>query len=143
MSEENKAIVRRFVEQVQNRHDVNAVDELVSPLFVDRSGMEGIEPTREGTKQFLTVLFATFPDLHFTVEDMVAEGDKVVTRKTFHGTHQARFLGIPDTGNRVDVEVIDIMRIAGGQIVEHWAEADMLGLMQQLGAVPPPGQSGG
>ena len=82
-----------------------------------------------------------FPDSHFTVEDMVAEGDKVVTRKTFHGTHEGEFMGIPPSGRSVSMGLIDIVRISEGRVVEHWSEGDSLGMMQQLGVIPRPGQS--
>ena len=139
--EENKAIVKSFVEQVQNRHDIGALDELFSPDFVDHSGIS-TPPTLEGTKQFFTMFFAAFPDMHVTIHDQVAEGDNVVTRKTLQGTHQGEFLGIPPAGKPVKFDVIDIFRIADGKITDHWAVADMLGLMQQIGAIPSPGQAG-
>ena len=138
---ENKAIVRRFVDEVQNRHDLGALDELFSPDFVDHSGISP-SPGLEGTKQFFTMFFTAFPDIQATIHDQIAEGSKVVTRKTFHGTHQGEFMGIPPTGKRVAIDVIDIFRISDGKITAHWAVADMLGLMQQLGVVPPPEQAG-
>ena len=79
-----------------------------------------------------------FPDSYFTVEDMVAEGDKVATRKTFHGTHQGEFMGIPPTGQQVSTGLIDVVRIVDGKVVEHWSMGDNLGLMQQLGVIPAP-----
>ena len=78
-----------------------------------------------------------------TIHDWVAEGDRVVTRKTFHGTHQGDFMGIPAMSKQVTFDIIDILRIAGGKMAEHWAVADQLGLRRQLGVVPPPGQGGG
>jgi predicted ester cyclase len=83
-----------------------------------------------------------FPDSYFTVEDMVAEGDKVATRKSFRGTHQGEFMGIPPTGQRVSIGLIDIVRIADRKVVEHWSMGDNLGLMQQLGVIAEPRQSG-
>ncbi len=79
-----------------------------------------------------------FPDSYFTVEDMVAEGDKVVTRKTFHGTHEGEFIGIPPSGRAVSMGLIDIVRISDGKVVEHWSMGDSLGMMQQLGVIPQP-----
>ncbi len=142
-TEENKAIVRRFVEEVQNRHNIGALEELFSPDFVDHSGISSLPPTLDGAKQFFTMLFTAFPDIHASIHDQVAEGDKVVTRKTFHGTHQEEFMGIPPAGLQIALDVIDIFRVADGKITDHWAVADMLGLMQQLGVVSAPGQSGG
>ena len=83
---------------------------------------------------------SAFPDLHITVEDMIAEGDKIVARLTMRGTHQGAFLGIPPTGKQVTGTAIDINRITGGKSVEHWNNSDTLGLLQQLGVVPLPGQ---
>ena len=82
-----------------------------------------------------------FPDSYFTVEDMVAEGDKVATRKTFHGTHQGEFMGIPPTGQQVSTGLIDVVRIVDGKVVEHWSMGDNLRMMQQLGVIPTPEQS--
>jgi predicted ester cyclase len=81
-----------------------------------------------------------FPDSYFTVEDMVAEGDKVATRKTFHGTHRGEFLAIPPTGQQISIGLIDIVRVADGKVVEHWSIADNLGMMRQLGVIPVPGE---
>jgi len=81
-----------------------------------------------------------FPDLHFTVEDFIAEGDKVVARLTVRGTQQGIFMGIPPTGKHATVTAIDINRMAGGKSVEHWLNMDTLGLLQQLGVIPAPGQ---
>lgn len=136
--QENKALVRRFVEEVQNQHNLAALDVLYSPDFVDHSGITN-PPNREGSKQFFTVLFAAFPDMRFTIRQQLAEGDKVMTHKTFQGTHQGPFMGIPATGKQVAFDVIDIFTVANGNLTDHWAVADLLGLMQQLGAVPTPG----
>ncbi|CAB1060314.1 hypothetical protein D1BOALGB6SA_5080 [Olavius sp. associated proteobacterium Delta 1] len=84
-TEENTAVVRRFVEEVENRHNLGALDKLFSPDYVDHSGISTLPLTLDGTKQFFTILFTAFPDIGATLNDQVAEGDKVVTRKTFHG----------------------------------------------------------
>jgi predicted ester cyclase len=84
---------------------------------------------------------SAFPDSYFTVEDMMAEGDKVATRKTFHGSHQGEFMGIPPTGRQVSMGLIDIVRISDERVVEHWSMGDNLGLMQQLGVVSQPGDT--
>ena len=140
MPAENKAIVHRFVMEVQNQHDINALDELFSPDFIDHSGLS-TTPTLEGTKQFFTMLFTALPDIHATIHDQTAEGDKVWCRKTFTGTHQGEFMGILPTSKPVEINVIDIHRVVDNKITEHWAVADMLGLLQQLGVLPPPGQT--
>jgi predicted ester cyclase len=139
--EKNKALVRRFVDQVQSAGDIDAVEELCSPEFVNHSAPPGVPPDCEGVKQ-LTVMFRrAFPDSYFTVEDMIAEGEKVVTRKTFHGTHEGEFMGIAPSSRSVSMGLIDIVRVSEGRVVEHWSMGDNLGLMQQLGVIPQPGQS--
>jgi len=137
----NKAIVRRFVDEVQSAGNIDAIDELCSPEFVNHSAPPGVPSNREGVKQVTAMFRQAFPDSYFTVEDMVAEGDKVATRKTFHGTHQGEFMGIPPTGQQVSIGLIDIVRIVDGKVVEHWSMGDNLGMMQQLGVIPTPEQS--
>jgi steroid delta-isomerase-like uncharacterized protein len=135
--EENKALVRRFVEEVQCRHNLAALDELYSPDFVDRSGMTD-PPNLESVRRFFGGMFAAFPDMRFTIRQQIAEGDKVVTHKTFHGTHLGPFMGIPATGKAVTIDVMDIYTVIGGRITEHWTVGDMLGMLQQLGVAPEP-----
>ncbi len=140
-AQENKALVRRFVDEVQSGGNIDAIDELCSPEFVNHSAPPGVPSNTEGVKQVTAMFRQAFPDSYFTVEDMIAEGDKVATRKTFHGTHQGEFMGIPPTGKQVTFTGIHIFRIAGGKVAEHWLEVDTLGLLQQLGAIPAPGQA--
>jgi steroid delta-isomerase-like uncharacterized protein len=140
-TEENKSIVRRFVDEVQSKDDIDAIDELCSPEFVNHSAPPGVPSNCEGVKQVTAMFRQAFPDSYFTVEDMVAEGDKVATRKTFHGTHQGEFMGIPPTGQQVSTGLIDVVRIVDGKVVEHWSMGDNLGMMQQLGVIPTPEQS--
>jgi steroid delta-isomerase-like uncharacterized protein len=142
MSEaENKTIAERFNEDVWGRGDEAALEELLAPDFVDHDALPGQSPDREGHRQILAEFRSAFPDLHVTTEDVVAEGDKVVSRWTARGTHQGELLGIAPTGNGVTIKGIDVLRIAGGRIVERWAQSNDLELMQQLGVVPTPGQS--
>jgi predicted ester cyclase len=142
-AEENKTLVRRFVDEVQIQGNTDLIDEICSPEFVNHSSPPGLPAGREGIKQLTAMFRAAFPDSYFTVEDMIGEGDKVATRKTFHGTHQGEFMGIPPTGRQVSTGLIDIVRISGGRVVEHWSMGDNLGMMQQLGVVPQPGESAG
>ena len=135
-TEENKALVRRFVDEVQSAGNTDAIDEICSSEFVNHSASPGVPSNREGVKRLTAMFRQAFPDSYFTIEDMMAEGDKVATRKTFHGTHQGEFMGIPPTGQQVSMGLIDIVRIAEGRVVEHWAVGDNLGMMQQLGIVP-------
>ena len=139
---ENKTTVRRFVDEVQSEGNIDAIDELCSPEFVNHSAPPGVPSNCEGVKQLTAMFRQAFPDSYFTVEDMVAEGDKGPTRKTFYGTHQGAFMGIPPTGQQVSIGLIDIVRIADGQVVEHWSMVDNLGMMQQLGVIPGSRQSG-
>jgi steroid delta-isomerase-like uncharacterized protein len=140
-AEENKALVRRFVEEVQSAGNIDAIDELCSPEFVNHSAPPGVPSNCEGVKQLTAMFRRAFPDSYFTVEEMIAEGDKVATRKTFHGTHEGEFMGIPPTGHTVTMGLIDIVRIADGRVVEHWSMGDNLGMMQQLGIIPQPGDT--
>jgi steroid delta-isomerase-like uncharacterized protein len=140
-SEQNKAVVRRFVEE-SNRANLSAYDQLLADKFVDHSVPPGYPNDREGQKQFAAMLNVAFPGGTQTVDDLISEGDKVVMRWTARGTHKGEFMGIPATNQQVTVTGIDIYRVVGTQIVEHWGEWDGLGMMQQLGVVPAPGQGG-
>lgn len=135
--QENKALVRRFVENVQNQHDLAEIDELYSPNFVDHSGAANL-PGIEGVKAFFTMMFTAFPDMHFTIRQQLAEGDQVATHKTFFGTHLGTFIGIPPTGKQVSIEAMDIFTISEGKIIDHWSVGDFLSMLQQLGVVPAP-----
>jgi len=136
-TEENKAFVRQMVEEVFNQGNVSRADEFLAPNFVEREELPpGIPRDREGVKQLTTMLRSAFPDFKATIDDIVAEGDKVVIRQTWSGTHKGESMGVPPTGKSVSFGVIDILRMAGGKCVEHWGQMDSMGLMQQLGAIP-------
>jgi steroid delta-isomerase-like uncharacterized protein len=139
-AEQNKALVRRLVEEVQSGHNLGLVNELLAADFVDHSVPPGLPPDREGVKMQFAMFFQAFPDLHVVIHEQVAEGDRVVTRKTFHGTHQGDLIGIPPTGRPVAFDVIDILRVRDGRITDHWNLVDQLGLMRQIGAIPAPEQ---
>ena len=137
---ENTALVRRLIDELINGGDLAVADELFAADFVYRApGMEVRGP--DGMRQVFAMLRGAFPDWHETVEDLIAEGDRVVFRVTGRGTHRGAFFGIPPTGKAVAMVGIDIVRVAGGRLAEHWAVFDQLGLMQQLGAIPAPGQA--
>jgi steroid delta-isomerase-like uncharacterized protein len=143
-AEQNKALFRQFVEEAFNRGNLSLADELLAPDFVEHEELPpGIPAGREGVKVLASMLRSAFPDFKATIDDMIAEGDKVVMRQTWTGTHKGEFMGIPATGKRVSFGVIDIVRIDGGKCVEHWGQMDSMGLMQQLGAVPAPGEGQG
>jgi steroid delta-isomerase-like uncharacterized protein len=136
-TEENKAISRRADEELFDRGNLDVADELFASDFVyhdPASGEDWHGP--ESVKQYATMMRAAFPDLHYIVEDQIAEGDKVVTRYTASGTHQGELMGIASTGNRVEITGISITRIEDGKIEEIWENYDTLGMMQQLGVIP-------
>jgi steroid delta-isomerase-like uncharacterized protein len=135
MSEQNKSLIRRAVEEVWNQMNFISLDDLVSSDFVVHATGEEIHG-REGAKQFYSMLHRAFPDIHFTIDDQIAEGDKVVTHWTAQGTHQGEFMGVPATGRQFKITAIDIDRIIDGKVVECWTNMDELGLLQQLGIVP-------
>lgn len=138
-TEENKAIARRWGEEVWGKGNLAAVDELYATNFVFNWAPPGVGPDLEGYKQTVTMFFAAFADIQASSEDMVAEGDKVAVRWTWRCTHKGEYMGIAPTGKQVTLTGIGIVRIAGGKIVEEWGEMDNLGMMQQLGVIPPPG----
>jgi predicted ester cyclase len=141
-TEENKAIVRRFFAVVLSQGQFAVVDELLAPTYVNY--FPGLpEPLRgpEAFKHLGMGWLAAFPDMHFTVGDLIAEGDKVVVRSSIRAIHQGAFMGIPPTGKQVTGTAIDILCLQGGKIVDHWVEMDTLGLLHQLGAVPAPAQA--
>jgi steroid delta-isomerase-like uncharacterized protein len=138
--EENKALVRRLVEGVWTTGNLDAADALLAPNMVDHAAqMGGGLGDREGFKNQVRMFRSAFPDGHTRIDDMIAEGDKVVLRWTDGGTHRGEFMGIAPTGRPVTITGIDIYRIADGKIVEYWCNEDELGLLRQLGAIPAPG----
>ena len=138
MSEENKASVRRFFEEGFVQGNVAALDSIIAADVVDHNPLPGQGTGRQGFKDLITTIRGAFPDFHITIEDQVSEGDKVVTRITNTGTHKGEFLGIPATNKQVSLSMIHLDRFSNGLVVEHWDQGDMLGLMQQLGAIPGP-----
>ena len=137
-TEVGKEVARRFVEEVLTRGDVAAIDELVAPDFVDHQPFPGVPPTRDGLKQAVPLFRAAFPDGSFVIEDLFGEGDRIALRTTFRGTHQGEYAGVPATGKAVEFTAIDLLRIDGGRMVEHWGLGDDLGLLTQLGVIPGP-----
>ena len=139
MSEENKAILLRFLDEVIGAKNMEAAGKYVADDFVDHGAPPGTPPGLEGLKQLLTMFINAFPDFSYTSEELIAEGDKVVSRGTTSGTHKGEFMGIAPTGKQFQISEIHIARMAGGKMVEHWEASDQLGMMQQLGVIPPPG----
>ncbi len=139
-AEEDRAVVQRAIEN-WNRGDLAGYLELYDPDAV-LHGYPGVEPGLESIKRFYDAFWAAFPDSHIMIDDVIAEGDEVASRFTLRATHQGDFMGIPPTGGQVTLAGITILRFAGGRCVERWGQADFLGLMQQLGAIPAPEQAG-
>jgi predicted ester cyclase len=141
-TEENKAVVRRIVEESNKGLEacLAAMDELFAPDYVYH-GPFG-EMDLADWKQMGPAWYAAFPDTHLTLEDLIAEGDTVAWRYTFRGTHQGEFMGAPATGKVVTFTGILISRFAGGKDVEEWESMDMLGFLQQLGVIPQMAQAG-
>jgi len=141
-SEENKALIRRLFEEGLNQNNPGVFDELLAPDFVIYGAPGEMQRGIEGFRQLVAMFRTGFPDAHVTFEEELADGDKVIHRGYFTGTHQGDFQGIPPTGKQIKVKTIDIWRVVNGKMVENWVQMDMLGLMQQIGAVPTPGQTG-
>lgn len=141
MSEKNKALYRRMFEGVwAGRLDV--ADELIDPSYVAHGLGVELPPGPEGFKVFVAMYLGAFPDIIMTVEDQVAEGDKVVTRWKATGTHQGELMGIPATGKEIVVHGVNISRIEDDKLVEAWNSWDGLGMLQQLGVIPSMGEGG-
>lgn len=137
-NETNKSVVSRFIEEFKNNANGDIVDELFSPEFVHHLPDPRLPPGREGLKLVGQTIVGGFPDVQVTIEDLLADGDRVIERTTARGTHTGEFNGIPPTGNPVVWTEIHIYRLENGKIVELWSEINLLGLLVQLGAIPSP-----
>ena len=136
-TEQTKALVRRLLDEMNNRGNIAIIDELVAPDFFEHEAPPpGIPQDREGVKTVFTMYHNAFSAIQATIDDMIAEDDKVVSFMTVRATHTGEFAGIPPTGKQVDVQVIDMFRVAGGQVREHWGISDRLTMLQQLGVIP-------
>ena len=137
--EANKAIVRRLFEEVVNKRNLAVADELLTSESLNHDDPHGVGRVGpEALKGPVQMLTAAFPDFHMTIEDLVAEGDKVVVRITASGTHQGAFMGIAPTGKRFTQQQMHLVRVVEGKVTEHWDVRDDLGMMQQLGVIPAP-----
>jgi steroid delta-isomerase-like uncharacterized protein len=142
MYEQNKALVRLLLEDDISKGDVAVAEQIIAPDFYDHTNPPGMQRGIEGHKAIVSLFRAAFPDQWWHIEDLLAEGDRVVARTTMRGTHLGDFFGVPATGRQVTLGGIHILRIAGGKIAEHWGNNDDLGLMRQLGLVPDPSRTG-
>jgi steroid delta-isomerase-like uncharacterized protein len=138
--EENKAIVRRY-QEIYNSNNVEGLNEVVAEDLLTPRMMPGMPQGLEGAKKIHMGTLVGMPDWHTQIEDLIAEGDKVVARITMTGTHTGDFFGFPATGKKISFTGIYIVRIVDGKIAEHWGEEDSLGLLQQLGGMPTPSSS--
>jgi steroid delta-isomerase-like uncharacterized protein len=134
----NKDIVHRYIEEVWNQKNLDVLDELMSTDVINHSPAR-YELGLEAHKQVMSTYLTGFPDIHTTADDIIAEGDKVVNRWTATGTHQGELMGVPATGKKVVWTGITVVRFADGKIVEMWWSYDVLGILQQIGVIPPLG----
>ena len=138
-TEQNKAIVRRYHEELFNKGNLAVADEVFDPNYLNNAiDKMGLPRGPEGFKQYVSMMRAAFPDFHIAIEDQVAEGDKEVHRCIARGTHTGDFMDIAPTNKQVEISAIVIDHISGGKVMETWAEVDMFGMLQQLGVIPPP-----
>ncbi len=138
-TEENKALVRRFYDEVFNKQNLAGINDFLDPHIIEHSLPPNLPGGIKGSRQLIGMYLMAFPDLHLTSEDLIAEGDKVASRLTLQGTHKGEFMGIPPTGRQVSVTGIQILRVTSGKIAENWINLDALGLLQQLGVMPSMG----
>jgi steroid delta-isomerase-like uncharacterized protein len=137
-TEDNKAAVRRYLEEAWNQKNLGILDQLTASDYARYISGQASPLDREGQKQRIASFHQALPDVHLTLEDLIAEGDRVVFRITLRGTHSGMLMGVPPTGKQVTISAIDIARFADGKIVEHWGQMDTFGLLQQLGAISTP-----
>jgi steroid delta-isomerase-like uncharacterized protein len=142
MSEGHKALARRIFEEIWNQGKMDVADEIYDAHYVTHGHGIDLPSGPDGFKQLVSVFRKAFPDIHFTIEDQIAEGDKVVTRWTSRSTHKGELMGIPATGQQVMTAGISIIQVAAGKIVEGWNNWDRMDMMQQIGAVPKMRKSG-
>jgi steroid delta-isomerase-like uncharacterized protein len=132
----NNTLVRRLMEDDISRGDERVADEIIHPDFYDHTNPPGMQHGLDGHKAIVRLFRAAFPDSQWTIEDLVAENDRVVIRTTFRGTHLGDFFGVPASGRSVEFGGVHILRVADGKIAEHLGTNDDLGLMRQIGAIP-------
>jgi predicted ester cyclase len=140
---ENKAVFRRGYEELLNRGNLFVADELIAPEFINHEAPPGKDRGPESMRWLATMLRTAFPDLHFAIEELVAEGDTVAGRLTMSGTQEGPLMGTPPTGRAVRQDHMHFVRFRDGKAVEHWGVRDELGMMQQMGVMPEPGRSEG
>jgi steroid delta-isomerase-like uncharacterized protein len=138
ISEAAKAVVRRNTNEVQGQGNFALFDELFADDFVDHTTQPGTTPDKAGVRKLYGYLREAFPDFHAEIHWQLADGDRVTTYKTYHGTHAGDFLGIAPTHRKIHFETVDVMRVQNGHITDHWGVGNLLSLMQQIGGWTPP-----
>jgi predicted ester cyclase len=138
-TEDNKTVVRRLADEGFRDADLTAPHRYVSPEMIDHNPFPGQPPGPEGVSGVVSMFYTAFPDARFTNEHIFGEGELVADHWHMEGTHTGPFMGMPPTNKHVTVSGIELFRVKDGKIVERWAQVDQLGLMRQLGVVPPPG----
>lgn len=141
-TEENRNLGHRWAELWNADRSLDVIDEIVDESFVSHGAPPGLPPGREGVHIWASIFRKAFPDLRSTAEDVIVEGDKVVERFSASGTFNGEFMGIPPTGKSYSISGIDIHRLSGGKMAEHWHVVDLFGQMQQLGLIPQPAGAG-
>lgn len=137
MTEENKALFRRMYEEGMNEGNLAVTDELISPECINHEAPPGVENRGpESLRLVITMLRTAFPDLHFTIEELIAEGDVVAGRLTMSGTHEGPSMVMPPTGRQVQQAHMHFVRMREGKAVDHWGVTDDVGMMRQLGTFP-------
>jgi len=135
--EDNKALCQKFYDEVVNKGNIDVIDEMIADDFVEHDAFPGLEPGREGVKQFFTMMQTAFPDLKFEVDFMLSDGDMVAVYLTMSGTQKGEFMGMPASGKEFNTKTVDFLRIVDGKAVEHWGVMDGMTMMHQLGVTPP------
>ena len=133
-----KTLTRRFYDDVLVGGNLDLIDELVHDEFVEHEEFPGLPPGKESIRFFVTTMREAFPDLTTTIEDIIVEDNKAVSRLRFSVTHRGEFGGIPPTGKKIDVQAIDIVAYRDGKLIEHWGVTDQMAMMQQLGVIEEP-----
>lgn len=132
----NKSLCRKFFEELHNKGNLGIIDEVVDPNVYSHDPFPNQAAGSVGLRNTIKLFRSAFPDMSVKINDMIAENDKVMTKLTVYGTHTGEFMGIVSSNNKIEYEEVIILRITNGKIVEHWAVADALSLMQQIGAIP-------
>jgi predicted ester cyclase len=140
--EENKQVIRNYVNEVINDHDLDKLPEYVDQNALDHAAPPGFPGGPAGARAFLGMFFTAFPDVHYEIDDLIADEDKVTIRATLSGSHSGPFMGMPPTGRNFSIQGIETLRLKDGKYVEHWGGIDDVGLMSQLGLMGMPGGDG-